>query len=56
MARSIATSMSPLVVGGLLTSALFIFGLPFLLAGGLSSFYEVLLYGLFRKVPICRTQ
>ncbi len=52
MARSIATSMSPLVVGVLLTNALFVFGLPFLMAGGLSSFYDVLLYGLFRKVPV----
>lgn len=52
MARSIATSMSPLAVGLLLTNSLFVLGLPFLLAGSLSTLYDLLLYGLFRKVPI----
>ncbi len=37
MARSIATSMSPLAAGVLLANALFVLGLPFLVAGGLST-------------------
>ena len=52
MARSIATSMSPLAAGVLLANALFVLGLPFLVAGGLSTLYDLLLYALFRKVPI----
>jgi MFS family permease len=52
MARSVATSMSPLVAGVLLTDSLLVLGLPFLLAGGLSAFYDLLLYGTFRNVPI----
>ena len=51
MARSIATSMSPLAAGALLTNSLFVLGLPFLVAGSLSSLYDLLLYALFRKVP-----
>ena len=54
MARSIATSMSPLAAGVLLTNALFVLGLPFLVAGSLSSLYDLLLYALFRKVPISK--
>lgn len=52
MARSIATSMSPLVAGVLLTSSLFVLGLPFLVAGSLSTCYDLLLYVLFRKTPV----
>ena len=52
MARSIATSMSPLAAGVLLANALFVLGLPFLVAGSLSTLYDLLLYALFRKVPI----
>jgi|GEM_PF-26952 len=54
MARSIATSMSPLAAGALLANSLFVLGLPFLVAGGLSTCYDLLLYALFRKVPISR--
>ncbi len=54
MARSVATSMSPLVSGTLLTGSLLVLGLPFLLAGGLSIFYDLLLYGTFRNVKISR--
>ncbi len=56
MARSIATSMSPLAAGVLLANALFVLGLPFLVAGGLSTLYDLLLYALFRKVPIPNDQ
>lgn len=52
MARSIATAMSPLASGALLANSLFVLGLPFLVAGSLSSIYDLLLYTLFRKVPI----
>ncbi len=52
MARSIATSMSPLAAGAMLANSLFPLGLPFLVAGGLSSMYDLLLYTLFRKVPV----
>lgn len=52
MARSIATSLSPLAAGALLANSLFVLGLPFLVAGSLSSMYDLLLYMLFRKVPI----
>lgn len=52
MARSIATSMSPLAASALLANSLFVLGLPFLVAGTLSSCYDLLLYALFRKVPI----
>src|SRR5260370_17051897 len=51
MARSIATSMSPLAAGALLTNSLFVLGLPFLLAGSLSSLYDLLLYPPFRNIP-----
>jgi len=52
LARSIATSMSPLAAGALLANSLFVLGLPFLVGGGLSSLYDILLYALFRKIPI----
>ncbi len=52
MARSVATSLSPLASGALLVNSLFVLGLPFLVAGCLSSMYDLLLYALFRKVPI----
>ncbi len=52
MARSIATSLSPLASGALLANSLFVLGLPFLVAGSLSSMYDLLLYILFRKVPV----
>jgi MFS family permease len=52
MARSIATSLSPLAAGVLLTSSALALGLPFLLAGGMATCYDLLLYGLFRKVPV----
>jgi MFS family permease len=52
MARSIATSISPLAASALLANSLFMLGLPFLVAGSLSTFYDLLLYMLFRKVPI----
>ena len=51
MARSIATSISPLVAGVLLTDSSLVLGLPFLLAGSLSMLYDLLLYGLFRNMP-----
>jgi MFS family permease len=54
MARSIATSMSPLAAGVLLANSLFVLGLPFLVAGSLSALYDLLLYALFRKVPVPR--
>lgn len=52
MARSIATSISPLAASALLANSLFVIGLPFLVAGSLSTFYDLLLYALFRKVPV----
>lgn len=50
MARSIALSLSPLLAGALLTGTALTLGLPFLLCGGLKAIYDMLLYGVFRKV------
>ena len=50
MARSIALSLSPLLAGALLSGAVLSLGLPFLLCGGLKASYDLLLYGVFRRV------
>ncbi len=52
MARSIALSLSPLLAGALLSGATLALGLPFLLCGGLKAGYDLLLYGVFRKVKV----
>ncbi len=50
MARSIALSLSPLLAGALLSGAVLSLGLPFLLCGELKASYDLLLYGVFRRV------
>lgn len=50
MARSIALSLSPLLAGALLSGTVLMLGLPFLLCGGLKAGYDLLLFGVFRKV------
>ncbi len=50
VARSIAISLSPLLAGSLLSGAALGLGLPFLISGGLKALYDLLLYGVFRKV------
>ena len=50
LARSIALSLSPLLAGALLTGAVLALGLPFLLCGGLKAGYDLILYGVFRRV------
>jgi MFS family permease len=50
VARSIAISISPLLAGTLLSGAALALGLPFLVCGSLKATYDLLLYGVFRKV------
>jgi len=50
VARSIALSLSPLLAGALLTGTALTLGLPFLLCGGLKAAYDLILFGVFRKV------
>ena len=52
VARSIALSLSPILAGTLLTGSALALGIPFLLAGGLKAVYDMLLFGVFRKVPL----
>ncbi len=50
VARSIALSLSPLLSGALLSGPALALGLPFLLCGSLKAVYDVLLFGVFRRV------
>jgi hypothetical protein len=52
LARSAGAATSPVFAGLLLQAPLLIFGIPFLLAGGLKAAYDLALWRLFRKVPL----
>ena len=52
LARSAGASTSPVISGLLLQGPLLTLGIPFIVAGALKSAYDLVLWRLFRKVPI----
>jgi len=48
-ARHVARPIAPLVAGSLMQTAT---GAPFFIAGGLKVFYDLLIFAMFRKVPV----
>ncbi len=52
LARSAGSAASPVIAGALLQGTLLTLGLPFVIAGGLKSVYDVTLWRIFRRVPL----
>jgi MFS family permease len=52
VARSAGAATSPALAGALLQGSLFVFGAPFLIAGGLKAIYDLSLWALFRRVRL----
>jgi MFS family permease len=52
LARSAGSATSPVISGVLLQGALLALGLPFIAAGAMKSAYDLVLWRIFRKVPV----
>lgn len=52
LARSAGSSSSPLFSGILMQGTMLSLGLPFVIAGGLKSAYDLTLWRIFRRVPV----
>jgi MFS family permease len=52
LARSVGSSISPVLSGLLLQGPLLILGLPFILAGALKAIYDLTLWSIFRRVHL----